>query len=216
MGCAASAAKQPEQAGEGQRHEFCWQEPLVQFGFKIPKRIILGKPTWKLVKTHDAIFSSNSGSHHVNASYMVQTFWKLVSWGPSRSVPVQNLRKVSCIHTIFKKNRLPRCFWHGMVCYASFFFLGPIILQGHCSHIQKKLQWKVLSSLQPVRQWSHWIWQVGFVVELKVWAPLTLDLDENTTCECFASLNPNLIPIPFKSRSEGKTWKVKHSFWILL
>lgn len=103
MGCAASAAKQPEQAGEGQRHEFCWQEPLVQFGFKIPKRIILGKPTWKLVKTHDAIFSSNSGSHHVNASYMVQTFWKLVSWGPSRSVPVQNLRKVSCIHTIFKK-----------------------------------------------------------------------------------------------------------------
>lgn len=122
MGCAASAAKQPEQAGEGQRHEFCWQEPLVQFGFKIPKRIILGKPTWKLVKTHDAIFSSNSGSHHVNASYMVQTFWKLVSWGPSRSVPVQNLRKVSCIHTILKKKQTSEMLltWHGVLC--KFFF----------------------------------------------------------------------------------------------
>ena len=61
-----------------------------------------------------------------------------VSWGHSRSVPVQNLRKVSCIHTAFKTKQTSEMLWCGMVCYASFFFLGPIILQGHCSHIKKK------------------------------------------------------------------------------
>ena len=85
---------------------------LVQFGFKIPKRIIWGKPTWMLFKIHDAIFSSNSGSHHVNASYMVQTFWKLVKChgGILDQCPFRISAKSLAFTLHSKQNRLQRCF----------------------------------------------------------------------------------------------------------